>query len=76
MPQQQTFAVDPFFRGRFGVNWTRQNRARRSSRGKKIVDFVELLSEKAAQAIGAGFDFMFIDAVNWLEEIKIDWRYL
>jgi len=70
----ELFAVDPFFRGRFGINWTRQIARAEVAKARKSVHFVELLSEQAAQAIGAGFDFMFIDADHSLEGIKIDWN--
>jgi predicted O-methyltransferase YrrM len=70
----QLYAVDPFFRGRFGVNWTRQiARAEVAKARIKSVHFVELLSEQAARVIDENFDFIFIDADHSLKGIKTDW---
>lgn len=70
----ELFAVDPFFRGRLGVCWSRLIARAEVSKAQKIVHFVESLSKHAANRIDSDFDFIFVDGDHSLEGISTDWQ--
>lgn len=71
----ELYAVDPFFKGSFGICWSKPIARREVSRAKgKRVHFIELLSHEAYAVLNRQFDFIFIDADHSLEGIEQDWK--
>ena len=72
----ELFGVDPFFRGRLGICWSKPIAHREVSRARPNckVEFVEQLSFDAADEIMGDFDLVFIDGDHSWDGIRRDWN--
>ena len=69
------FAIDPFFKGRLGVCWSKLITVihlRRHGLFKQVT-LVEKFSHDAAETISGFFDFVFIDGDHTIEGITRDY---